>query len=482
VPGTGTSSESAKFVDDDLKQNLDEQDYYMLWMGAGQTVRIGKAFMKVRWDVEEGKIVEDIPKFDEFGKVSEWTRLIREGITYSGNRIDLVPYWNFAPDPKARFLNECQYVIEEIYTPYSKVEHLGRLGIYNMDAVRDAKDMIMQSGYSDPRSASNDFYYGLDVHRQDIRILDYWEDERHWAIAMPGSGLSGVTPGKGILLNKGRDDNPYMHQKIPYFDFGFDLDEKEMFPQGIIEPLRDNHEVQSTALNMFIDAITMNLRPMRIIDADLEIDIKDIQNFVPGKIIQTQEGMYGKRISDSIHELKPEIMGLLNSLLPFMQEMRREGQDTSGVTEYLTGSPGIGSNKTMGGTAILTQNALERSNMPTMIFSVGVIRMLKLMHSNLQQFGHPIKDNKGQYKFILFGEAMSDKMMRIQGMQILMPYIIQAGGNVIVAVKRLARNYGIPAIEEILPEDGSLEESQLQQWGQQMMMVSAGGGEGRGAL
>jgi len=466
-PMSRTTSQSSTYVNNKLTAQLDEEAYGEIYTGLTQTAKFGKSVFKLRWLVQDGKIYEDKPYMDvnsEGVPEIKWQRTSKNGVTFRGNKINLVPYWNFRIDPKSRTITGAEFTIEDIYMSVDELRAIAEsddLGVFEMDKVKKlVKDMDEKYGGSDPRSDDDKEYYGYDSHRRDIKAYDYWENERHFMIVNSPQG-------EQIQVLK-KIDNPYWHQTKPYFDFSLEVDESTFYNQGAIEPLRDLHNIQSTALNQYLDANTMNLRPMRLIDTDLEVDIKRLTHYIPNDTIEV-EGLAGRDIGKAIYEFKPELGSLLNAQLMFMNQTDTQAEKISGITEYITGSAGIGSNRTASGAALLTQNAEQRGSAPVALIGLGGMRMLKLMHSNNQQFSHPLEDLKGDYRFYVFGDARSNQMMQTQGLSMLAPLMIQAGADPKTVIKRLARAYKIPAVEELLPEDGTLEKNQATQMIQQAM-------------
>ncbi len=458
-PQSTTTYKSARYANDKLTSQFDEDAYMNIYAAVMQLVKQGKSFLKTRWAVEEGRYYNDVPHvtFDENNTPSvRWTRTSRKGVTFRGNKIELVPYWNMRVDPKARMsIVNAEYVIEDLYMPVDHLEEIARsgdLGIYDMDKITKlVEDMDDKGTQTDPRSDDNTYYHSYDRHRRDIKIRDYWEGERHFMVALSPSGT------EEQILKK--TENPHWHQQVPYSELAFDIDERELYPQGALEPLRDLHNVQSTALCQYIDANTMNLRPMRLVDEDLELDLKMLSNYIPNQNIAVQ-GLSGRSISQAIYEFKPELGNLLNSQLAFMSQTDTQAEKISGITEYITGTAGAGSNRTASGAALLTQNAEIRGSSPTTMIAIGMMRLLKQMHMNNQQFSHPLEDIKGDYKFYIFGDARQNSSMQAQGLQMVAPMLVQAGADPITVLKRLMKAMKIPAIEELLPEDGTLEKNQ----------------------
>ncbi len=480
VPRTGTPLESAQYMENKIKTQLDDCHAQEVFLRATkQAIKLGGSVLKLRWNVEVGKRYErKIFVNDSGNPYEDFVRT--EGIVYDGPVIELVPYWNWFPDPKGLTLYDMEYVCEEIIMSVDDLDHYVELGLFDGSAVKKAKKASEANNYGQDITTSNDQrYFHQDHNRKDVRVIGYYEDKRFLYISAQHGSYS-----NGILLNPKKNENPYDHQSKPFIHFQVNLDETNFWTPGVIEVLRDDQAIMSTLINMTLDAGIMELRPMRMVEAkELDVDIKEMQNYVPNKIIPVEQEAGDRRpLRDKIVELKPEPGGFVSMLPALIGIMGNEAQKKSGVTSYLDATAGIGSNKTARGVMQLTQNAEVRNSIMTQCLSVGATRLLEMLLSMNQQFSDPGENLYGRYDFKVFENSTADQSTRIQTLQWALPIIAQAGGNYMEALKRILKIAGEPAIEQILPSDGSMKKNEQNQLRGQLMqsMLQQGGSGGQG--
>jgi len=471
-PRSNTSMDSARAVQDKLREHIDLNNMNTsLRKGAKQTVKIGSAIFFVGWDIQEGMI----HSVDGFTKRSD------EGIVFNGATLKLWNYRDFYPDPKGLTIEECEYVITESTVPIGVLDDRVKLGLYEESAVKKVKDFLMRSVSNDVVTYNETDYSPIDQHRNDVRIVSYWEDTRFIFVAMPWNARSGA---QGIVLNPKTQDNPFDHQRKPFIQMKYTPDEDRFFSTGAIEAVRDDQELMSTFYRMAVEVGKRDIRPQRIIDADLEVDVKELQNYVPDKITVTQAPVEG-RISDHIYEFKPQVNGIM-SLLPFLiGSIRQEAQEKTGVTATLTGQAGTGTTKTKGGLQLLNQNALNRGSDVVDTFAEDCVLMLDMMLSMSQQFGMPNEDIYGDYKLRAFMDSGVDRQVRGQTLHELLPLIAQLGGDPTEVMKRILSDANVPAIDSILSPNQGERDANIQQQQQQQQLEQAqgqqqgGGGNGQ---
>ncbi len=470
VPRPGTQYMSALNVETILQQQIDEGEMNeVLLRGLKQACLIGNFTIKLMWHEEMGKLYE--PTLDE----KSWKS--KEGVVFNGSRISLVQYHDFYPDPRGTSIEECEYVFEDGVQNIDDMEMFARMGYYDQAVVnklRKALNDDTDSVWGDPVTFDNQNYSQRDPHRKSFRVLTYQEDNRYIYGVVP----FGQVPSKDALyiLNPKNQDNPYDHRGKQYITLGINFNPASPFAKGIVEALRDNQAVETAFLNMTLEALVKILRPMQLISDDLGVDLKELSTYIPGKPIQTDTIIGG--FGNYYMELKPD-PNVLNAMSHIMSIMRTEDEAIGANTQYVTGTAGIGSNKTARGAMQMTQNALSRDNTPKISLSLGATKLLEMMHSLNKQHGKPKDDIYGSYNMKVFEHAAADKMIRMQTLKEMLPYVVQTGGNHLEVAKRILRTAGVSAIESIFPNDGSMQKGQ-QQAGQaqlmQMMLQQGGGG------
>jgi hypothetical protein len=329
---------------------------------------------------------------------------------------------------------------------------------------------------NDPTTQYDTRSIDLDPMRKNVRVVGYFEDKRFVYSAIPWGG----TGFDGVLLNGVNQENPNDYQAKPFIQLSVSTDEDNFWPTGFIEPLRDNQAIQTTFLNMAIDAGIMELRPMKAINAKMEMDVKEIQNYVPNKVVAIEFNTGGLAIADQIYEFKPSPNGVLATLPVLMSMMKQQEQSTSGNTPYTSGQAGVGSNKTARGVIALSENAMPRINTISQIYSEGAVDLLEMIHVMNQQFGNPGEDQYGEYQFRAMFISDVDRASRIQLLQGTLPILATIGGNVEEALRRIYMDGGIPAIDALMPQDGSMQTNQKNQAMMNYFMAQQQGGGNAG--
>lgn len=467
-PRSNTSMDSARAVQDKLREHIDLNNMNTtLRKATKQAVKIGSAVLFVGWDIQEGTIhtVDGITKRSD------------KGIVFNGATLKLWNYRDFYPDPKGLTIEECEYVITESTVQFSVLEDRVKLGLYESAAVKKVKSHLLRSMSNDTTTFNRIDYQAIDRHRNDVRIVSYWEDTRFIYVAMPWNARSGAL---GIVLNPKTQDNPFDHQSKPFIQLKYTPDEDRFWNAGAIEAVRDDQELMSTFLRMAVEVGKRDIRPQRVIDKSLDIDIKELQGYIPDKITVTDADVEG-RISDHIFEFKPDTQGFM-TLLPFLLGMtNQQSQEKSGVTAILTGQAGTGTTKTKGGLQLLNQNALIRGSDIVDTFAEDCVLMLDKMLSMSQQFGMPTEDIYGDYKIRAFMESGVDKQVRGQVLRELLPIIVQLGGDPTEVLRRILQDANVPAIDAILSpnqeeRDGNIQQAQEQQ----LLLQATQNGQGQG--
>ena len=463
VPRPGTKMDSAQFVEDMLQEQLDDTHANEVFpVATKQAVKLGKSVIKVRWDVEYGNVHEREVELDSQGNIAGERFVRKQGLVFDGVKIELVPWYNFYPDPKARCMRESDFVIEESTMDIRELERRAELGLFDGDTVKRLRDNLKkESTGSDPVTSDDYTYHQRDSYRTDVKIKTYTSDNQ----VIHLGGTYGGRAGEEEILNYKKTDNPYSF--INYVDLATNVDEINFFPAGILEAVRDDHAIVSSLMQMSLDAGVMELRPMRALPKNFGADLKKFQAYKPNGIIEYDYDplVDGNRsFRDFYHEFKPDPNGFLSMLPMLLQMMMGEAQKKTRVTEYLTGGATTGSNKTARGAALLTQNAEIGIGVMTHLLAMGATALLEMMLEMNRMFNYnPMIPQYGKYNFRVFDSATADENMRLQVLMNQFPIIAQLGGNVREVERRILRLARVPGIDAILPRDGSMEKNQEEQ-------------------
>ena len=472
VPRSGTPYMSALHVETMLQQQIDEGGINeVLLRGLKQACIIGNFTIKLMWQEEMGM------NYQKSRDEKSWVG--KEGVVFNGRRISLVQYHDFYPDPRGSSIEQCEYVIEDGIQSIDDMEMFAKLKYYDQGVVNKLRKTLKDdedSIWGDPVTIGDQTYSQRDIHRNSFRVLTYQENNRYIYGVIP----FGQVPDMDSLyiLNPKNQDNPYGHRDKQYLTFGINFNPASPFAKGIAESLRDNQAVETAFLNMTLEALVKILRPMMLVSDDLDLDLKELSTYIPGKPLKTDTAPGG--MDNYYKELAPD-PNVLNAMSHIMSIMRQQDEDIGANTQYTSGSAGVGSNKTARGVQQLTQNALARDNIPKISLALGATKLIEMMHALNKQHGRPKDNIYGSYNTKVFEHAAVDKMVRQQTLERMLPYIAQIGGNHMEVAKRILRAGGVSAIEGIFPDDGSMKKNQDQAGQAQLMQMMLQGGGGGGA-
>ena len=484
----GTNYLSAQNVQEIIQQEFDDiptghlciND--VLLKGLKQAVKIGSVVFKLRWEVEMGTVHKRFMVTDARGQPKERFRKTR-GKIFNGQVLDLVPYWTFAPDPKAYDIYSAEYVTEDTIMSMEDINLFVENGYFDKDEVNKLEKAFKKGGWGDPVTDQDRRYFDRDIFRNDVRVIVYQENHKYIYQAVP-FGVGWKKDGKTwdndhtVLLNRSNQENPYDHNEKQYIQFDVNFDESSIFPKGNIEPLRDHQAIETTLLNMGLEALIKMIRPMVLYDEDLGTDIKELQNYIPGKYASV-DSLGQEDIRRKLFPMFPD-PNVLNALGHIWNLLGSESEQISAQTSYVQGTAAVGANKTARGVQQLTQNALTRDITPKKALAVGATRLLEMMHSMNQQFGDPADDIYGAYNFKVFEHASVDEAVRLQSLKESLPVVAALGGRVDVVQKRIYRVSGVGAIEEIFPDDGSMDKNRREQANGQIVEMALGQRQGGG--
>jgi len=462
-PLSNTTNKSAKYVEDKLKFQFDLSNINpILRTGAKQTAKIGNSIFKIEWDTEEGKIYTLNPIGQGQNGGVTYEKVESTGVIKAAPSVSLIPFRDFYPDPKALSLETCQYVIQEGVLSLDECERRANMGIFDEDAVRQLKEAYYKGEYGRDPTTFNDKSYGdLDIFRQDVRVIGYYEPKRWVFVASPWAGAGG----SGVILNPTNQDNPYDHNRLPFVHWRLTPDEDYFWSQGILEPVRDLQAIMTTFQNMAIDAANKTLRPPKLIEKGVDIDIRKLEHLMPDQLVEYEFAASDRNRSmrDRIYEFKPDPNSFVMQLPTMMAMLDREAQRITKNASVLSGESGVGSNKTARGVMQLTGNANMSIQADIDTLASGAVAVLEMMHDLNKQYGDAQEDQYGIYQFKVFQDAYGDLNTKILTLQQNLPVISQLGGDVLEVVKRILRYAGEVGLDSIFPRDGTMDMNQQRQ-------------------
>jgi len=304
-----------------------------------QTAIYGTGFVKVYWDRDtETKVVREkrffndpldlIQKANEMGfdNISSFKEVEKEIVKYEGVNIEILDLFDIAIDPYAESIEDARYVTHETLRPKDYVKDKIKSGVYDEVDMDDWEEIEKSaSGGSNDKFSVLQRQESVDMANDPndsegmIEILEYWEDNKVITIAN----------GSIVLRNQ---QNPFHHKRIPIVEAVDTKSIKELYGIGEIEPNRYLQAELNTNRNQRIENVKMAINNSYFYDQQA-LDEEDFVDSPNAKIPVRNRGQ--KSLSDVIFPVPKQPIS--RSAYTEEEIIKRDMQETSGVTQYVKG-------------------------------------------------------------------------------------------------------------------------------------------------
>lgn len=251
-----------------------------------QALKYGTGVGKIYWNYDEAKGIDE-PVFE------------------------CIPLNDLYIDPDAYDIDHARWIIHRKFVSKAYLE--SKKSVYkNIDKLGelDDEDVYESKNEDDKNIFETD-------HPTGIELWEYWEDERVVTIA----------DRRWILRDT---PNPFFHKRKPFVRVVYSPDEFKFYGIGVIEPNEALQLELNTKINQRIDNVNLVLNVMFQMERGAVDDLRQLQSRPGGFIVVNEMGKLAPiEIPDVTQSAYQEIMRLKASI-----------QETSGVTEYIRGTPG----------------------------------------------------------------------------------------------------------------------------------------------
>ena len=301
----------------------------------------GTGYVKVYWDKQTETVVRkkrrqltqplDIVKLmQELGmeNASRYVEVEEEVTRYEGVNIEPLDIFDVYVDPYAEDIESARYVIHETLKPLSHLENMIKQGVYELPEGVKMKD-IKESSPDREENSALDRQQDIGMANKPtnpegmVNILEYWENDR-----------------VVVLVNDEyvvRDEkNPYHHKKIPIVKMVDTRVPKESDGIGEIEPNRYLQAELNTNRNQRIENVKMAINNMWAYQEGA-IDPDDLKS-KPNQAIPIRQG---QNVNEVLQQFQPQ--RIHPSSYTEEDIIKRDMQETSGVTKYVRGIQPSGS-------------------------------------------------------------------------------------------------------------------------------------------
>ena len=275
-------------------------------------------------------------------------------------RLEFVSAWDFYPDPNAKNIEECEYVVHRHKLNKNQLRDLLDRPFFDKEAVLET----LQDG---PNYRNRTFETQIkneddaNTYDQDrFEVLEFWgcvdkkvlEDAQ---IPVP----EGMDDEKEMQINAWVTENrvlrmvvnPFKPYRIPYNAFPYEKNPYSFFGIGVPENMKDAQQIMNGNARMAIDNLALSGSLVFDVDESALVAGQNMDVY-PGKIFRRQAGMPGQ----AIHGLKFPNTSTENMMM--FDKFRQLADESTGIPSYSHGQTGVQSmTRTASGMSMLLSAA-----------------------------------------------------------------------------------------------------------------------------
>ena len=275
-------------------------------------------------------------------------------------RLEFVSAWDFYPDPQAKNLEECEYVVHRHKFNRKQLIELLDKPFFDKDSVletlKDGPNYRNRTYEAEIRQ--EDSSYRSETDR--FEVLEFWgcvdrkvlEDAQ---IPVP----EGMEDESVLQINAWATDkrilrmvvNPFKPYRIPYNAFPYEKNPYSFFGIGVPENMSDAQQIMNGHARMAIDNLALSGSLVFDVDESALVAGQNMDVY-PGKIFRRQAGMPGQ----AIHGLKFPNTSTENMMM--YDKFRQLADESTGIPSYSHGQTGVQSmTRTASGMSMLLSAA-----------------------------------------------------------------------------------------------------------------------------
>ena len=275
-------------------------------------------------------------------------------------RIEFVSAWDFYPDPNAKSIEECEYVIHRHKLNRNQLRDLLSRPFFN-------KDEVLATLEDGPNYRNRS--YETQIRQED----DYTQNEydRYEVLEYWGIVDRATLEDSQLEIPEGMDDemefqinawvtenrvlrmvlNPFKPYRIPYNAFPYEKNPYSFFGIGVPENMNDAQQIMNGHARMAIDNLALSGSLVFDVDESALVAGQNMDVY-PGKIFRRQAGMPGQ----AIHGLKFPNTSTENMMM--FDKFRQLADESTGIPSYSHGQTGVQSmTRTASGMSMLLSAA-----------------------------------------------------------------------------------------------------------------------------
>ena len=259
-------------------------------------------------------------------------------------RIEFCSVWDFYPDPNARSMDECEYVIHRHRLNRQQFKDLINRPFFSREKILECLEMggnyTKQSWETDLDLENNT--YG-DIEKYRYEVLEYWGTVDAFTAREYGLEIDeAIEDTTDIQVNiwtvRGKVirivENPFKPFRIPYQAFTYEKNPYQFFGIGVPENMDDAQSIMNGHARMAIDNLALAGNLVFDIDESALVNNQSMEVF-PGKIFKRQAGVPGQAIYGiKFPNTAPENMQMFD-------KFRQLADESTGIPSYSHGQTGV---------------------------------------------------------------------------------------------------------------------------------------------
>ena len=259
-------------------------------------------------------------------------------------RIEFCSVWDFYPDPNARSMDECEYVIHRHRLNRQQFKDLINRPFFSREKILECLEMggnyTKQSWETDLDLENNT--YG-DIEKYRYEVLEYWGTvdaftAREYGLEVDEEIEDTTDIQVNIWTVRGKVirivENPFKPFRIPYQAFTYEKNPYQFFGIGVPENMDDAQSIMNGHARMAIDNLALAGNLVFDIDESALVNNQSMEVF-PGKIFKRQAGVPGQAIYGiKFPNTAPENMQMFD-------KFRQLADESTGIPSYSHGQTGV---------------------------------------------------------------------------------------------------------------------------------------------
>ena len=275
-------------------------------------------------------------------------------------RLEFVSAWDFYPDPNAKNIEECEYIVHRHKLNKNQLRDLLDRPFFDKEAVLETledgpnyrnrtfetqiKNEDDANTYDQDRFEVLEFWGCVDkkvLEESQIPIPEGMDDEKEMQIN------AWVTENRVLRMVV----NPFKPYRIPYNAFPYEKNPYSFFGIGVPENMKDAQQIMNGHARMAIDNLALSGSLVFDVDESALVAGQNMDVY-PGKIFRRQAGMPGQ----AIHGLKFPNTSTENMMM--FDKFRQLADESTGIPSYSHGQTGVQSmTRTASGMSMLLSAA-----------------------------------------------------------------------------------------------------------------------------